>query len=215
MVSVRALCVLIAALVVITGCAGPRGQYFTTEGLIIPTGICPIPPSSLGIAEQLPPINERNGCQVPNPWQVESVATVSFNRPAKLNCGMVSPLASWFQDSVQPAAKSAFGEEVVSVNVLASYACRPRNNHWGGKLSEHGFGNAIDIGGFTLASGRTVTVRSGWAGAPDEQQFLRSVRHDACQTFSTVLGPGSDGNHEDHFHLDMMARKSGRSAYCG
>jgi hypothetical protein len=210
----RAPAAVLVVLAALTACAGPKGQYFSTEGLLIPVADCPVPPSSLGMAEQLAPISERSGCQIPNPWKVQSVATVSFDQPAKLNCGMVSPLARWIETSVQPAARSTFGEEVVSVDVMASYACRPRNNRWGGKLSEHGFGNAIDIGGFTLASGRVVTVRGGWRGAPDEQQFLREVRGSACRTFSTVLGPGSDRHHDDHFHLDLMARKSGRSASC-
>lgn len=210
----RAPAAMLAVLAALTACAGPRGQYFSTEGLLIPAATCPVSPSSLGIAEQLAPISERSGCQIPNPWKVQSVATVSFDQPAKLNCGMVSPLASWIETSVQPAARATFGEEVVSVDVMASYACRPRNNRWGGKLSEHGFGNAIDIGGFTLASGRVVTVRSGWRGAPDERQFLREVHDAACARFSTVLGPGSDGHHEDHLHLDLMVRRSGRSASC-
>jgi hypothetical protein len=210
----RRAAVVLAVTAALAGCAGPRGQYFSTEGLLIPAAACPVPPSSVGIAEQLAPISERNGCQIPNPWQVRSVATVSFDQPAKLNCGMVSPLARWVETSVQPAARDIFGEEVVSVDVMASYACRPRNNRWGGKLSEHGFGNAIDIGGFTLASGRVVTVRTGWRGAPDEQRFLREVHDAACRNFSTVLGPASDRHHQDHFHFDLMARKSGRSASC-
>jgi hypothetical protein len=205
---------LLAALAVLVGCSGPRGQYFSTEGLLIPVATCPVPPNALGIAEQLPAINEGNGCQIPNPWRVRSVAAVSFDQAAKLNCGMVSPIARWFETSVQPAARNAFGEKVVAVDVMASYSCRPRNNQWGGKLSEHGFGNAIDIGGFTLASGRTVTVLKGWNGAPDEQSFLRDVRSGACRSFSTVLGPGADRYHANHFHLDLMARKNGRNSYC-
>jgi hypothetical protein len=33
-----------------------------------------------------------------------------------------------------------------------------------------------------------------------------SVLHSVCARFSTVLGPGSDGYHEDHIHLDLMER---------
>ena len=29
-----------------------------------------------------------------------------------------------------------------------------------------------------------------------------------CARFSTVLGPGSDGYHEDHIHLDLMERRN-------
>jgi len=31
----------------------------------------------------------------------------------------------------------------------------------------------------------------------------------ACARFTTVLGPGSDGYHEDHIHVDLMERHSG------
>jgi hypothetical protein len=32
------------------------------------------------------------------------------------------------------------------------------------------------------------------------------VLHSMCARFTTVLGPGSDGYHEDHIHLDLMER---------
>jgi hypothetical protein len=126
---------------------------------------------------------------------------------------MASPLDQWFTNSVQPAAERNFGEQVVSVDVFASYSCRPRNNQYGAKMSEHGFGNAIDIGAFTLASGRTVTVLDGWNGSADERAFLRQVRQEACGDFKTVLGPGSDAEHRNHLHLDLQTRRNG-SSYC-
>ena len=32
----------------------------------------------------------------------------------------------------------------------------------------------------------------------------------ACQTFTTVLAPGSNRFHYDHMHVDLMRRRSGR-----
>jgi hypothetical protein len=78
-------------------------------------------------------------------------------------------------------------------------------------MSEHGFGNAIDISAFTLESGRKVKVEQGFWGSRSEARFLEDVRGDACGQFHTVLGPGSDKHHEDHIHLDMQNR---RSVYC-
>ena len=111
---------------------------------------------------------------------------------------------------MQPAAARAFGEPVASVDVAASYDCRPRNGSRGAKLSEHGHGNAIDISGFTLTSGRKVTVARGWYGGANERAFLREVHDKACGRFSTVLGPASDAYHRDHIHLDIEARRSGK-----
>ena len=84
-----------------------------------------------------------------------------------------------------------------------SYSCRPQNNRRGAKLSEHSFGNALDIMAFHLADGREVTVLKGWRGNPREQDFLREVFVGACRYFATVLGPGADAFHYDHFHIDL------------
>jgi hypothetical protein len=77
-------------------------------------------------------------------------------------------------------------------------------------ISEHAFGNALDIAAFTLADGRRITVKDGWRGLPAEQGFLRDVQGGACQMFNTVLAPGSNSHHSDHLHVDLMRRSSGR-----
>ena len=86
------------------------------------------------------------------------------------------------------------------------------NSQRGARMSEHGFGNAIDISSFTLADGRRITIKDGWRAGGDESSFLREIRKDACAEFMTVLGPG-DAHHDDHFHLDLANRRSGK-AYC-
>ncbi|MBC8038549.1 MAG: extensin family protein [Rhizobiales bacterium] len=178
-----------------------------------PPARCATEPSELGLAERLRAIDEGNGCEVPNPWRVLTLANVNFSQPATLNCGMANPLNDWLQDVVQPAAQRRFSESVVSIDVVASYSCRARNNKRGGKMSEHGYGNAIDIAAFTLESGRKITVLDGWRGSSDERGFLQLVRQEACNDFMTVLGPGSDRHHRDHIHLDLQNRRSGQH-YC-
>jgi hypothetical protein len=77
-------------------------------------------------------------------------------------------------------------------------------------ISEHAFGNALDIASFVLADGRVVTVEKGWRGAPEEQAFLHDVQMAACELFTTVLAPGSNVYHYNHIHVDLMRRASGR-----
>lgn len=190
-----------------------KGPYFTTKGLRPPEASCQVKPSRLGLAEKIRNIRERNGCQVPNAWQVLSLGSIQFNEPAVLNCGMAEPLYGWLEEVVQPTAQRSFGESVVSIDVAASYACRPRNNERGAKMSEHGFGNAIDITAFTLESGRKITVEKGWWGSYADRRFLHTVHDRACGTFRTVLGPDSGRSHRDHLHLDLQNRES-RQAYC-
>jgi hypothetical protein len=196
---------------VLASCGGPGS--FETEGLIAPSKICAVTPGEIGQAEPLEPIDEGNGCRIPNPWRIRTIGNVVLSQPATVNCGMAEPLNDWLQDKLQPAAQRTFGESVVGIDVAASYSCRPRNNQSGAKMSEHGFGNAIDISAFTLESGRKISVEEGWSGDADERGFLRVVRSEACGDFSTVLGPGSDSHHRDHFHLDLQERRSG-SSYC-
>lgn len=200
---------LLVPVIVIAGLtACSRGPAFDTRGLAPPSDYCPVDPRRLGQAVQLSAVDEGNGCQIPHPWRVHSVAGVELQNAAVLNCGMVGPLNDWVNGVAQPAALVAFGEPIRSVNVAASYSCRARNGKWGAKMSEHGFGNAIDLSQFTLASGRKVTVESGWRGSGEERGFLRKLERGACEHFSTVLSPRTDRHHRDHFHFDLAPRKS-------
>ena len=129
---------------------------------------------------------------------------------ATLACPIVSMLDRWFADSVQPAAQRWFGTRVVEIKQISAYSCRGMNGNPHAHISEHAFGNALDIAAFTLADGRRVTVKHGWHGLPEEQGFLRDIQGGACQMFNTVLAPGSNAQHDDHFHVDLMRRSSGR-----
>jgi hypothetical protein len=113
--------------------------------------------------------------------------------------------------SVQPAAQKWFGQPVVEIKQISAYSCRGMNGQRGAPISEHAFGNALDIASFTLADGRRVTVKDGWRGEPEEQGFLRDVHAAACEQFSTVLAPGSNRFHYDHIHVDLARRRTGRS----
>src|SRR5258706_15354738 len=128
---------------------------------------------------------------------------------ATLACPLVSALDRFVGDSVQPAARRWFGQPAVGSKQISAYSCRGMNDVPDARISEHAFGNALDIAAFTLADGRTITVKNGWRGLPEEQGFLRDVQGGACQMFNTVLAPGSNAQHAAHFHVDLMRRFSG------
>ena len=134
----------------------------------------------------------------------------SLTPPATLACPLVSALDRWVTDGVQPAAQHWFGTQVVSIKQIGSYSCREMVGAGGSFVSEHAFGDALDIAGFTLADGRTILVKTGWHGSPEEQGFLHDVQLFACETFSTVLAPGYNIYHYDHIHVDLMRRGDGR-----
>ncbi|HWL03449.1 MAG TPA: extensin family protein [Xanthobacteraceae bacterium] len=131
---------------------------------------------------------------------------------ATLACPMVSALDQWLATVVQPAALKWFGQQVVEIRQISSYSCRGMNGQPGARISEHAFGNALDVASFAFADGRKVTVKGGWRGLPEEQGFLRDVQGGACAQFATVLAPGSNVFHYDHIHVDLMRRNSGRAA---
>ncbi len=166
----------------------------------------------------LAPIGGPGECGTPYPVKVERLDGIAIVPPATMNCAMVSALHRWFTESVQPSAKAAFGERVAAIRNASSYVCRRRNNQPDGKFSEHAFANALDVMAFRLGSGETVAIEGGWSivgaslGMDSEASFLKSVNAGACEMFYTVLGPGANDYHNDHFHLDLA--RGGRYLIC-
>jgi len=143
--------------------------------------------------------------------QVTGSVAATVTPTATLACPIVSALDQWIVGAVQPSAVKWFGQQVVEIRQISAYSCRGMNGNPNAKISEHAFGNALDIAAFTLADGRKVTVKDGWNGAPEEQGFLHDIQAAACVQFATVLAPGSNVYHYDHIHVDLMRRASGRS----
>lgn len=86
--------------------------------------------------------------------------------------------------------------------------CRTRNHKKGAKVSEHGKGRALDISGFVLADGRALSVVRDYR----KSRAMKASHRAACGSFGTTLGPGSDGMHEDHLHMDIVGYRNG--TYC-
>ena len=159
-------------------------------------------------------------CGAEHPFKVTALdgGSVALNSTQTLDCPMIAALDAWVKEVVQPAAQARFGEPVVKIDSMGSYNCRGINNMSGAHLSEHSFANAIDIGGFTLASGRTLNIMRGFNG-PDEQEraFLHEAHAGACGHFTTVLGPGYNIFHYNHFHMDLALHggtSRGLRRYC-
>ena len=124
--------------------------------------------------------------------------------PATLRCTMAEELANWVRDDVAPATLK-LGSPLRGLDNFDSYECRGRNRIRGATLSEHGRANAIDVRAFSLANGQSYGLTDD--NAP--RTWRDEVRTSACAHFSTVLGPGSDGHHEEHIHVDLADRRNG------
>ena len=93
---------------------------------------------------------------------------------------------------------------LAGIESFDSFECRGQNRIVGAKMSEHGRANALDIRAIRLKSGRVVRPTD--PGVSED--FRIAMRTSVCTRFTTVLGPGSDGYHEDHIHLDLMQRRN-------
>ncbi|HZP19931.1 MAG TPA: extensin family protein [Bauldia sp.] len=171
---------------------------------------------SMPFAVKMSRVDGRGACGINKPLKISAFAdgSIALGADATLGCPITMAVDGWLREAVQPAAIAWFGSPVVAIRQISDYSCRPRNNIHGARLSEHAFGNALDVAGFVFEDGTEVLVKTGWRGTPAEQGFLREVEALACQRFTTVLGPGAR-YHSDHFHVDLARHgKSGTYAYC-
>lgn len=119
------------------------------------------------------------------------------------NCGMAAALPEWAA-TIDGYLQARENTSIARILVGTSYMCRPRNNATGADVSEHGFANALDVVGFELEDGRTVTLPSAWADPLSPEGRLIRFAHDAgCSRFTTTLGPEANELHRDHLHLDL------------
>ncbi len=162
----------------------------------------------------LPRISDGPSCGIAYPVKVTGLSGgIRIKPAATLNCHVTAEFAKWVKSDVAPAARMRYLSGIKSITQLSSYSCRTMNSQPGAPMSEHAHGNAIDVGSITLNSGRKIDVRKpGWF-AFRQRGFLNTIRAESCSHFDTVLGPGTNKYHWNHFHFDLRQRKSGRS-YC-
>ncbi|MEZ5872848.1 MAG: extensin family protein [Nitratireductor sp.] len=157
-------------------------------------------------------------CGETSPLRLTSVADVDLPSRPLVNCATATGFAE-----LVIALRDA-GHDIVSITTGPGYECRIRNRAAEGKLSEHGFANAIDISQLVLRDGTTVSVENDWPHLPESDlalsteekkasraaraqspaaQLLADVTAAACKQFTTVLTPDSNSAHHGHIHLDL------------
>ena len=108
---------------------------------------------------QVREIDGRGPCGIDYPLKVSAFdgGSIAVGPSAMLGCPITEAVEAWLRESVQPAAIAWFGSPVVEIREISNYSCRSRNNVRGARLSEHAFGNALDVAAFKLDNGRVVT----------------------------------------------------------
>ena len=201
----------------LTACAGDRDSRPAPSR---PTGVAsrPVMPNATtqacfgqlqqaGIAfTALPDRDFGGGCTAMNSVRLDDIGTPTSNL-GPMTCTLAEKFAGWVRFAVKPAARQVYGEDIVRVETMGTYACRSVvGNRPTTRLSQHAHANAVDVSAFILADGRRVPVLGGWNGDERSQRFLRLVHQSACRRFGTVLSPDYNAAHRDHFHFDMSGQ---------
>jgi hypothetical protein len=161
----------------------------------------------LALVRPLPSITGPGSCGAEDVVLLEAVVLddgqrVALVPAATLRCPMAETVVRWIREKVAPAA-ATLGSPARTIITAGSYDCRERDRVPGAKLSEHSRANALDLRGLTFANGTVVDLTDKAAS----KEFRQLIRQSACNTFTTVLGPGSDDLHTSNIHLDLIERK--------
>jgi hypothetical protein len=169
---------------------------------------CQLRLAKIAVFQALPTLVGAGECGATDAVQMDTVmlpdqTKVAVTPVATLRCPMAEEIAHWVREDVAPSL-AQFGAPLRILDNFDSYECRGRNRGRGAALSEHGRANALDVRAFKLADGQAISLTD----VNVAKDWREAIRTSVCARFSTVLGPGSDGYHEEHIHLDLAERRN-------
>src|SRR5690606_12484689 len=142
-------------------------------------GACPALLRGDVVGDMLEPIAE-GICGERSPLSITAVNVngrqIAFSSAVITNCAMAGALADWV-GAVDAYANAALDNPIAVLDIGTSMMCRGRNGNDEADLSEHGFANALDVVGFTLADGRTIRVEDDWLPVSSPQAKLLRQAH--------------------------------------
>jgi hypothetical protein len=122
-----------------------------------------------------------------------------------ITCALAAAVSVWRRQSVEPAARELLGSDVVQIDHMGVYACRPVNSQAGNRPSAHSRAAALDFAGVRLRDGTRITVTKDWNDPGPKGRFLHRIRDEGCKVFGTTLSPDYNALHHDHLHLEAEA----------
>jgi hypothetical protein len=154
---------------------------------------------------------DAKGCGIPRGVLLSrGPSGLRYSPPVSLDCSLALALVD-VERVLQEEAQLHLGSPLERVGTLGSFACRKpigRLAKSSEGISEHSFGNAIDMMRFDPVKGAPVSVLRGYEVGVDVPKtpagrFLRSALRRLWREGGVrVLGPDFDASHRDHFHVD-------------
>jgi hypothetical protein len=158
--------------------------------------------------QDLAPIDDGGACRVDYPVKVFGLSgSIGMEPAATLSCDMALAFAQWTKRELAPTARTRYFTGIKTIHQGSSYSCRRIAGT--STPSEHAKGNALDVMRIELKNGRDIDVRRPGFFAFRQKSLLNNIRQGGCEYFNTVLGPGYNADHADHFHFDIKERRNG------
>jgi hypothetical protein len=163
--------------------------------------------------QPLPEVTKPNarGCGIPQGIVLTQGPTgIRYSPAVSVDCSFALVLSE-VERIIQEEAQTHLGSPIVRITHLGSYTCRGvvgRLRGWSGGISEHSFGNALDLATLQPKKGVIASVLHHYEpGVPEPRTkqgvFLRALRKRIRNELSIrALGPDFDASHRDHYHLD-------------
>ncbi len=152
----------------------------------------------------VPQMSSPKGCELHDVERIAVGRAPAFSSSFVASCALAVDLAMFIEHVVAPAAARDIGSEVVTIEHLGSFACRPIiGAGTTTELSQHASANALDIAGFVFANGEKATVAHDWQGNDAKARFIHDVHDGACRIFPVVLSPDYNAAHKSHLHVDV------------
>ena len=164
--------------------------------------------SELAIAPSIPAIDGPGECGVADVVRLEAVVLPDeqpgrdARRRRRCAAAWRKRSCSWVREEVAPRALE-LGAPLRAIENYDSFDCRGRN-----RIRRRQAQRARQ-GQCARHPHRCGSPTAGSWSSTDpqvDQDFRDGLRQSVCARFTTVLGPGSDGYHEDHVHVDLAER---------
>jgi hypothetical protein len=150
---------------------------------------------------QLPDRPLERGCGVEARTQIVR-SRYAYSSGFEAPCALVAALY-WYEQRLGVLAREHLGRKIARIEHYGTYACRNIYNRTESRRSAHATARAIDISGFRLDDGSSVSVLRDWGKDTARGRFLIEARDEACRFFGIVLSPAYNEAHANHFHLEL------------
>lgn len=142
-------------------------------------------------------------CPLSDAVRIQNFGQVALSSSFLASCPLAVSTTMLVVQAAAPLANSVLGQRLVRIDHLGSYACRNVYHRAQGRLSEHATADALDVAGFKMSAGETITVAGSWKEQGKSADYLHRVFSEGCPFMGNIIGPDYNAAHANHFHFGM------------